>query len=810
MTRFRAGSQRIIKGRATSGRRTLYLIIMLKKGFHFTKLRWKKSKRRIVSFGLPLFFIWYVNCLPEHLFDDSTSTVLLDRKGNLLGAKIAADGQWRFPEKESVPAKFAVCLVEYEDKSFYTHAGISASGVGRAMVQNFRKKKIVSGGSTITMQLARIMRKNPARTYIEKIVEMILATRLELRYSKPEILGLYASHAPFGSNVVGLETASWRFFGRSADQLSWAESATLAVLPNAPGLIYPGKNHDQLLNKRNRLLKRMYDRGILDDAALQLALSEPLPGKPLPLPQLAPHLLDQFIKEGRKGQLITCSIDQDLQEKAILQLQLHHEMLKDNQVMNGAVMITSVNTGEVLAYVGNTQVEDPENSGAVNCIQAPRSTGSILKPFLYAKSLEDAIITPDMLLTDIPSQFGSFTPKNFTGQYDGVLPAGKALARSLNIPMVHLLNQYGLTRFHRDLKNYGLTTLNRPAKHYGLSLILGGAEAKLYDLSNAYAQMAQELKFGKRRPTTLIAGEANERIAKLRTLTDRGCAYSTFEAMVEVNRPDEDNNWRTFSSAQKIAWKTGTSFGFRDAWAIGITPDYVVAVWIGNADGEGRPGLTGIKAAAPLLFDVFRQLPVSGKWFRQPQGEMATVKICHESGHRATEFCEKTDWKQIPAKSLGSKPCPYHQVVHLSKDARFRVDSECEDVYNMQHQKWFVLPSIIEKYYKFNHPNYKPLPEYKPECLTRISDKAIGLIYPRNNSRIYVPVEIDGEKGRTIFEATHRNPGTKIYWHMDDNYIGETKEIHQLSLNPPVGRHHLMLVDENGISLDVRFEVMGK
>lgn len=783
---------------------------MMKKGIHFARLRWKRSKNRFVSFGIPVFFIWYLNCLPVQLFTDSTSTVLLDRKGNLLGAKIADDGQWRFPESQTVPGKFAVCLVEYEDRNFYTHPGISAKGVGRAVVQNFRKQKIVSGGSTITMQLARIMRKNPERTYVEKILEMILATRIEIRYSKAEILALYASHAPFGSNVVGLETASWRFFGRSAAQLSWAESATLAVLPNAPGLIYPGRNHDQLLKKRNRLLKQLRDKHLIDETVFQLALSEPLPGKPLPLPQTAPHLLDKFIREGQKGKLITCTIDNDLQEKAMIQLQLHHERLKDNQIMNGAVMITSVNTGEVLAYVGNTQTEDEENSSAVNCIQAPRSTGSILKPFLFAKSLEDAIISPDMLLTDVPSQFGSFTPKNFTGQYDGVLPAGKALSRSLNIPMVHLLNQYGLTKFHRDLKNYGLTTLNRPARHYGLSLILGGAEAKLCDLSNAYTQMAQELKFGQRKKTTLIAAKPDENNPKLKSLTDRGCAYSTLEALVEVNRPDEDNNWRTFSSSQKIAWKTGTSFGFRDAWAIGVTPDYVVAVWIGNADGEGRPGLTGIGAAAPLMFDVFRQLPVSGKWFRQPQGEMASVKICHESGHRATELCEKTDWKTIPKKSLGSKPCPYHQIVHLSKDGQLRVDSDCEEVYNMKHEKWFVLPSVVEKYYKFNHPNYRSLPEYKPECLTRISDKAMALIYPKNNSQIYVPVEIDGEKGRTIFEATHRNSGIRIYWHMDDNYIGETKEIHQLALNPPVGKHKLMLVDENGISIDVKFEVIGK
>jgi penicillin-binding protein 1C len=786
---------------------------MIKKGFHTFKIWTRKFKKRLVVFGFPIFLLWFIFCLPANLFQDSTSTVLLDRNGNLLGAKIADDGQWRFPEKLDVPPKFAACLIEFEDKNFYTHIGISAKGIGRALVQNFKSKKVVSGGSTITMQLARVMRKNPARTYSEKIVEMLLALRIEIRYSKDEILGLYASHAPFGSNVVGLETASWRFFGRSAANLSWAENATLAVLPNAPGLIYPGKNHDLLLEKRNRLLKQLYDKKVIDATTFELAISEPLPDKPLRLPQLAPHLLEKFIQEGKKGQLIECSIDQNLQEKAMLQLQIHHELLSENQIMNGAIMITSVKTGEVLAYVGNTKTEDVENSSDVNCIQAPRSTGSILKPFLFAKSLEDGILTPDMLVTDIPSQFGSFTPKNFSGQYDGALPASKALSRSLNIPMVHLLNQYGLTKFYEDLKKYGMTTLTKPSRHYGLSLILGGAEAKLFELNSAYMQMAQELKFGYTMPCVLTkksSEEVKNYPKKTKKITDRGCIYSTFDAMVEVNRPDEDNNWRTFSSSQKIAWKTGTSFGFRDAWAIGITPDYVVTVWVGNADGEGRPGLTGISAAAPLMFDVFRQLPTSEKWFKSPKNSLVMVPICHESGHRASGFCVQKDWRWIPKTSLDSKACPYHQLIHLSKTTNQRVDSDCENVFNMKHEKWFVLPSIIEKYYKFNHPNYKPLPEYKAECLSKISDKAIGIIYPKNKNKIYVPIEIDGKQGRTIFEATHRNMNTKIYWHLDDNYIGETKEIHQLSLNPSVGLHKLMLVDENGIMQVIEFEVIGK
>jgi len=809
---------------------------MVKKAFIFCKTHKRTIKKwswTVALAGLLALGIWYINCLPDKLFNDSTSTVLLDKDGNLLGAKIAGDGQWRFSSGKTVPEKFERCLLQFEDRNFYSHIGISARGIGRAIIQNVKNKKVVSGGSTLTMQLSRIMRKNPPRTITEKILEIILATRIEIRYSKKEILNYYVSHAPFGNNVVGLEAAAWRYFGRSPDKLSWAESATLAVLPNAPGLIYPGKNHKRLMDKRNRLLKRLYEIKIIDETTYQLSLSEPLPDKPLPLPQSAPHLLSRLIKDNYKGKTINSTIDVNLQEKVTQLLQSHSQLLQENKIYNGAVMITSVKTGKVLAYVGNTKSTDAEQGSDVDCISAARSTGSILKPFLYAKSLEDGLITPGMLIPDIPTQFGSFSPKNFSQQYDGAVPANKVLARSLNIPMVRLLNEYGLEKFHRDLKNYGLTTLNKPAMHYGLSLILGGAEAKLWDLSKAYTQMAQELNYNEIKSITLVnemSVRAKSRTKKKEKLnseriplwrgqgegiarnnkTNRACIYSTFEAMVEVNRPDEDGNWRAFNSAQKIAWKTGTSFGFRDAWAIGITPDYVVAVWIGNADGEGRPGLTGIKAAAPLLFDVFAQLPKSVAWFNAPKEEMCKTVICRESGHRASELCEKTDTVLIPKTCLNTIDCPYHQTIHLSKNGQYRVDSECEQVYNMKHVTWFVLPALVERYYKFNHPNYKVLPDYKPGCLSKITDKAIALLYPKPNSKIYVPIEIDGTIGKTVFEAAHRNVNTKIFWHLDDTFIGETKEIHQMALNPSVGKHKLMLVDENGVAVSLKFEALGR
>lgn len=767
--------------------------------------RIKQYKTLIGKWFILLTVIYYIYWLPTRLFNDPTSTVLLDQNGSLLGAKIAGDGQWRFEEVDSVPEKFEACILTFEDKNFYTHIGISVKGIIRAIQQNVNRGKIVSGGSTITMQLARIVRKNPPRTFYEKCVEMVFATRLELEYSKKEILNFYVSHAPFGNNVVGIDAAAWRYYGKPIHQLSWAESATLAVLPNAPGLIYPGKNSEKLLRKRNRLLHKLFLAEKIDESELELALTEPLPGKPLPLPQIAPHLLTHLLQTKSVGKTITTSIQEDLQRQITNQVNQYMNMMQENQIYNASAVVTSVKTGEVVAYVGNVNSLYQDISAQVDCANAPRSSGSILKPLLYLKSLEQGIITPNTLLFDVPSHFGGYSPKNFSGSYEGAIPADEALARSLNIPMVHLLQQYNAARFHQDLRKMGFTSLIFSAKHYGLSLILGGAETKLVDLAGVYTNLAQQLNHQAILPLHFNKGTVNPKKA---LVNNNAAIYATFEAMTDVNRPDEDNNWRQFSSAQKIAWKTGTSFGFRDAWAVGINTDYVVAVWVGNADGEGRPGLTGIKAAAPLLFDIFNGLPRAKKWFTAPIKDMSVKKICQESGQIATPLCQHPIWKMIPKTAIISPACPYHQIIHLNQQTGLQVNSNCESPYNMKHVPWFVLPAHVERFYKMNHPNYKELPPFQLNCIQSEQSDQMSFIYPRKGAVILLPKQFDEKMGEVVCEVSHRNSNVVLFWHLDDEYIGKTKDIHQLSIKPKKGKHYLKVVDEMGNSSHVSFSVV--
>lgn len=779
---------------------------------------WKRRKISWPIFVILLIGYWW--CLPHPLFEAPTSIVLEDQHGQLLGARIAEDGQWRFPLIDSVPFKFEQALLTFEDRRFHRHWGVDLRSMARAIGQNIRNGKIVSGGSTLSMQVIRLSRQPNSRSVFQKMIEIILATRLEWGYSKSSILRFYATYAPFGGNVVGLETASWRYFGKAPALLSWAEAATLAVLPNSPALIHPGRNREALLAKRNRLLARLYEQGILDSLSLELAELEPLPDQPLPLPRLAPHLLDRAAHSSRQTGRIRSTLQTQLQQQVQRVVQNHQLRLRDNEIHNAAALVVEVSTGQVLAYVGNMQHTEPDKGGAIDMVPEPRSTGSILKPLLYGLALEEGLISPGTLLPDVPASFAGYKPENFNGRYDGMVSAQRALIRSLNVPMVYLLQQFGLEKFHFELERMGVTSLHPAPAHYGLPLILGGAEISLWELAAIYAGLARTVKDfhlqdGTYRKTnfwplsyTPTEGKKPIPLQKQAHILSASAAWLSISAMQELERPNSLGDWERFFSSRQIAWKTGTSFGFRDAWAIGLTPEYVVAVWCGNADNEGRPGLIGIQAAAPILFDLFQVLPPT-TWFKPPFDELVALEICATSGHRPIAACP-VDTLWLPAKGGHIAPCPYHRTLHLDPTQQYQVQPACESPFNMVHQSWFVLPPVAEHYYKLHYPDYRELPPYRPDCHTEPEDQAMQFIYPKAGTKIYIPRELDGQQGKTVFQVAHRQPEVQIYWHLDETYLGSTQHFHNLELAPEPGLHRIILVDQNGNRLERSFEILEK
>jgi len=772
----------------------------------------------VLFFVLISFFIFY-NINNKKLFNDSFSTVIVDKDSILLGAYVAGDGQWRFPEIKVVPYKFEQAILTFEDKRFYYHNGIDPLAILRAIKLDLKNKKIVSGGSTITMQLERIAHKNKKRTFFAKIIEMFAAINLELTHSKKEILALYASHAPFGGNVVGLNAASYRYFGVYPKQLTWAESCLLAVLPNSPSLIRLSKNRDILLKKRNNLLKKLKNRKIITTEEYNLALLEKLPDKLFKNSDIAYHLCKgNFFKSNKI--INKSNIDYYLQIKVNNIAEKYIKRYSQNRINNASVIVAEVNTGRVLAYVGNVKSPNINNDFYVDIAQSKRSTGSILKPFLYCSLINSGDITPRSLIYDIPTHYNGYAPKNFNLDYSGAVPANKALARSLNIPAVRMLKMFGIEKFMNNLKKLGMTTLDKSSDYYGLSLILGGAEGKLYDITSMYASLARVLndynKTGQAKQNDIFPLQLSGDFNKYDNndnfeLLSPASIYLMFEAMLDVKRPNEEKNWEYFSSTQKIAWKTGTSFGFKDAWAIGITTKYIVGVWVGNANGEGRPGLTGIKAAAPILFDIFDILPKNYNWFKKPVNDMKEINICKKSGYLASRICNETEKILIPKNANNTNICKFHKLIDIDKNG-FRVNDKCEKISNIKTVSWFVLPPTVEYYYKKRHSDYKPLPPVRSDCMCVFDEniKKIDIIYPKNLTEIYIPKEIDGKKGDVIFEAVHRNNNAELFWFIDGNFICKTKYFHHIAVKPEIGEHILTILDKNGEKITRKFKILNK
>lgn len=790
----------------------------------YKKNKWS-LKRKLFLLLITLLFVLYYFSLPKNLFDFPYSTAVFDSDSILIGAHVATDGQWRFKSQEKVPIKYEKALLSFEDKRFYYHPGIDILSLLRAVKQNIKYRKFVSGASTISMQVIRLSKKNPKRNLWNKLIEIILATRLELRYSKSEILKFYASNAPFGGNVVGLEAASWRYFGKSAKYLSWAQSATLAVLPNSPGLIHPGANRPVLLHKRNLLLKKMNDQGIIDDMIYQLAIKEEIPPKPIILPQIARHLVDRLSID-KKGGMYFTFINSNLQNEVNGLVRFYQNKMLGNEIYNIAVIVLRNEDGAVLSYVGNTSEARMLKDNYVDMIMSGRSGGSILKPLLYASAIEEGTITPYQLLSDVPIFINGYSPENYNRSFDGAVTVSDALRRSLNIPAVLLLRKYGISKMINRLKDFGFTTINNSADYYGLPLILGGPDVKLWELSGVFSSMSRTLNNYIEKdnryfcddfhPPVLLKSNYNqinnpkeEKYLMDAPILSASAIWNTFNIMTKVERPNDDGKWEEFSSSRKIAWKTGTSFGFKDAWSVGVSKDYTVGIWVGNCNGQGRPELVGVKAAAPILFDVFGKMPYSS-WFEEPLDDTKEVILCRNSGYIISNNCETADTVFVPSTAVYSEVCPYHKIILTDKSGEFLIPDRCRNELEHKIESRFVLPPLQEYYFKMKHPQYLGMPTKTLGCdnlRTPITNQ-MEFIYPNFRTKVIIPKEFDGQQGKVVFKLAHRNPKSRVFWHIDNQFIKTTSEFHNIEIYLPPGQHVLTVVDEMGNKLSRDFEVV--
>jgi len=741
----------------------------------------------------PLFFAFlFILCftfLP--VASSPYSFAIYDRGENLLCASLSSEQAYHLPPNDNINEYYKNASIVYEDRAFFLHFGLDFSSIFRSVFLNLKNRKIVSGASTITMQVARLLCKNEKRTYIQKIKESLFSLLLELKYTKNEIFSLYASNAPFGGNVVGVDAASFRYFSTSQKNLTLSQVAVLAVLPNQPSLVTLSNRRERLKEKRDELIKKLYQYAIIDSQTYDLSLAEPLPEKPLPLPFLAMHYHD-FLKMSKdknihNGKYIT-SIDYNLQQLVEEMAERHSQRLSENLIYNMAVLVMEVQTGEVVAYVGNTGFfKDDGKNVYVDMVRARRSSGSLLKPFLFAGMLDRGMIFPRSLLIDIPTQIQNYAPENNSGKYEGAVEAREALTKSLNVPFVRSLREYGIPPFLDLLKRCGFTTFNRKPEEYGLPLILGGGEITLYEACGAYARLM-------RCASGTLAPNEDFPISQ-------GASYLTLNELVLGKRPYNEAFWESFVGKQKIAWKTGTSDGYKDAWSIGVTPKYVVGVWAGNADGVGRPEIKSNIATLPLMFELFNVLEKSA-WLIKPEYALKRCFTCQHSHYSKGGHCNSTE-EELPVNAPLPKICPYCTSVCLSSDGKYRIEpSEVEG--NERIENWFVLSPSIESFYISNHKQYKTLPPFLNK-IHKSSD--FEIIFPENNCLIEIPVELSEKKGAFTAKVAHKNKDSILYWDIDGAYLGKTKIFHQFDITLPSGDHILTVTDDGGNSKKVKFYV---
>lgn len=721
----------------------------------------------------------------EKIFEDRYSVSVLDNNGNIIGVYLNKDEQWHLKSIDKIPEKLKTAVMVFEDKNFYSHNGVDFSAVIRAVKDNIFEKRR-TGASTITMQAVK-MAQPKERSYFNKYLEIVHAFKLEKYYKKDEILKMYLNNAPYGGNIVGYKTASYMYFRKSPKELTWSEAALLAVLPNSPGLMNVEKSREKLIEKRNFLLKKLYEENFIDERQYRISLKEPVPDKRYSFPVLAPHLVRRLVNENKDKKIIKSTIDSEIQKKTEKAVKDYSEFLKLSGINNAAVLIINNKNYEVTAYAGSQDFYDFENNGQVDGITAKRSPGSLLKPFLYAKVIDEGIAAPQSKIPDVPLYFSNFSPQNANKKYYGMVEMRDALIKSLNIPFVELLKDYGEDKFFYFLKDI-LNFEDKNPERYGLSLILGTKEFTMEEIGILYSGLANYGNFKNLKYTEESTEEG-------RQLLTKGASYLTLTTMRELERPGMEKFYR---EKNPVSWKTGTSHGRRDGWAAGVTPEWTVVVWTGNFTGEGNPNLTGVYTGGNLLFNILKFLPKTEKEFVMPN-DLEKIKVDSETGYRL-----KYDipYKEIfyPKDAKPLKASPYYKKIFVNKNGE-ETDSRDESFSEREEKYILVYPLEVVNYFVRENLDVSNIFSEKT------AEKTIKFIYPKNSLKIIVPKDFDGEKSLIVKIANIKN--RELYWYVNKEYAGKSRE-KERSFNLKKGNYEITVVSEKGETAKINFQVVEK
>lgn len=766
--------------------------------FQRTKKRlWKWTKQFawlmlgvvLLFFLLNLFFP-----LPDKI---EYSTIITDNKGEVIHAFLTHDEKWRMKtELNEISPLLKKTIVEKEDKYFYYHPGVNPVAVVRALVKNILQMKRTSGASTITMQVAKLLEPSK-RTYGAKLVEMFRAFQLEWKYSKDEILQLYLNLVPYGGNIEGVKSASVLYFKKSPDHLSLAEITALSIIPNRPSSLVMGRNNDLIIKERNRWLNYFAKESVFTRKEITDALNEPLTAYRSEVPKLMPQFSYKMKKSG--GDIVKTNIVLNTQLKTEKLVQDYIKALYAQNIRNAAVMIMDNRTHKVISYVGSADFKDTLDFGQVNGVKAVREPGSTLKPLLYGLCVDAGLLTPKTIITDVAVNYDGYAPENYDKKFNGNVTMEFALEHSLNIPAVKALQQLGTDKMIETLTECDFKSIERKKKGLGLSLILGGCGTSLEELTSLFAAFANDGVFY--RPVFT----QNDTVKyKFRILSD-AADFMITDILSHINRPDFPVSWQSTAHLPKIAWKTGTSYGRRDAWSIGYNKNYTVGVWVGNFSGQGIPELSGASVATPLLFKIFNTIDYDSNadWFVKPKSCEARV-VCSETGMVPGEFCTSTVTDYFIPLVSSSMVCNNTQEVMISPDEKISYCRYCVPEVGYKKKLYKIISPELQHYFKENGVVFEIIPPHNPYCEKIFKDGAPVITSPTNGTEYYISVKDPEPIALTCETAIDV---TKVYWYINNKFYKAAEAKSKLFFIPDEGPVKISCTDDKGRNRDIRITV---
>ncbi len=725
--------------------------------------------------------------------NENYSTVVLDNKKRILSSYLNGTDKWRYKCHSSEISPFLRKAILFkEDKYFYYHPGVNPIAIIRASISNVSKNKRVSGASTITMQVVRLIYPKK-RSYGNKCIEMLRALQLEMHYSKEEILALYLNLLPQGSNIEGVKTASYIYLNKHPSKLSLAEALTLCLIPNKPSLI-ASKNSGELATFKEKWLAIFEKNKIFKPEEIQFARKERVIfNRTSPLKQ-APHFCER-LKKASVEPYIFSSLNLNLQLQIESQVKSYLERLKSIGLKNASVLVINNKTMEVLSYCGSGSYENKTDGGQVDGIQAIRSPGSTLKPYLYALALEKGQINPKAIVYDIPIDIGGFKPVNFDNTYVGQVSVQDALQLSLNIPAVKILEEYGLQEFLVDLKKANFKSIKENEEKLGLSTILGGCGVSMEEMVKLYASFAnagiyQDLIFDK-------SGQKKQTL-----LLDSASTYIVSNMLSGVQRPDFPNNFEFTFKLPKIAWKTGTSFGKRDAWAIGYNPNYTIGVWLGNFSGESIPLISGASVATPLLFQIFNTTETSRPWFDIPKN-IAYKEVCAVSGLPKNTYCTSISMDKFVGKVFYKKKCQHLKTVWTNASESITYCNRCLDKSTAIAKQYINIPAYYQDYLQENGMAYERVPPHNPACQHLKYSQELAILSPRNQSLYYIERK---SPQQMQLKASAASGTDYLLWYHNNTFLGKFNPNESVFISPEIGKNHISCTDNSGKTVKIVFE----